>query len=156
MPNTMPELLAQLRARAAKQRNAPPDLEAPRSFADKAADWVTNLVGSWRFIIVQSGLLFAWIVFNALSPGRVDPYPFILLNLMLSFQAAYTAPIIMMSQNRQADIDRRRSIEDFEVNRKAELEIETLHQKIDLLREQEIAQLTASIARLTKMLEERS
>jgi uncharacterized membrane protein len=62
----------------------------------------------------------------------------------------------MMSQNRQADIDRARNIEDYEVNRKAELEIETLHEKIDLLREQEIAQLTASVARLTRMLEERA
>lgn len=155
MPNTMPELLAQLRERA-KHRSEPSTLHAPRSFADKAADRVTDLVGSWRFIIIQSAILLAWIVFNALSPGRVDPYPFILLNLLLSFQAAYTAPIIMMSQNRQADIDRRRSIEDFDVNRKAELEIETLHEKIDVLREKEIAQLTASIARLTQMLEERS
>jgi uncharacterized membrane protein len=151
----MPDLLAQLRDRAANRRTAPPDLEKAQSLADHAADWITDIVGSWRFIIIQSLLLAAWIVFNALSPGRVDPYPFILLNLLLSFQAAYTAPIIMMSQNRQADIDRRRSIEDFEVNRKAELEIETLHQKIDLLREREIAQLTASIARLTLMLEER-
>lgn len=155
MPNAMPDLLAQLRERAAHRRDTPVDIGRPQDWADRAADWVTNLVGSWRFIIVQSALLVSWIIFNALSAARVDPYPFILLNLMLSFQAAYTAPIIMMSQNRQAEIDRRRSIEDYDINRKAELEIETLHHKLDLLREQEIAQLTASVARLTRMLEER-
>lgn len=67
-------------------------------------------------------------MFNPVSAANVDPYPFILLNLMLSFQAAYTAPVIMMSQNRQAEIDRRRSIQDYDINYKAELEIETLHQ----------------------------
>jgi uncharacterized membrane protein len=155
MPATMTDLLAQLRKRARERRHAPPKHEAPQDWGERAADWMTALVGSWRFIMVQSALLAAWIAFNAVSPGRIDPYPFILLNLLLSFQAAYTAPIIMMSQNRQAEIDRRRSIDDYEINRKAELEIETLHEKIDLLREQEIAQLTASVARLTLMLEAR-
>lgn len=150
------DVLNQLRNRGLGRRDAPIAHEAPQSLAEQAADWVTELVGSWRFILVQSALLVIWIAFNALSASRIDPYPFILLNLLLSFQAAYTAPIIMMSQNRQADIDRRRSIEDFEINRKAELEIETLHQKIDLLREQEIAQLTAAVERLTRMLEARS
>lgn len=146
------DLLAQLRQSAAQRRSAR-DAGPPQSLGDKVADRVVAIVGSWRFIIVQSLLLGGWLVFNALSSARVDPYPFILLNLILSFQAAYTAPVIMMSQNRQAEIDRRRSIEDYDINCKAELEIETLHQKIDLLREQEIAQLTASVDRLTKMLE---
>lgn len=152
MPETAQELLDQLRERA-RERPAPPDIIAPKSFAARAADKVAEVVGSWRFIIIQSGLLFAWIIFNAVSAERVDPYPFILLNLLLSFQAAYTAPIIMMSQNRQSEIDRQRAIEDYDINCKAELEIETLHQKIDLLREQEIAALTAAVDRLTKMLE---
>lgn len=155
MSNTVQDLLNQLRQRA-KERLTPTDVTAPQSWGDKAADTIAEVVGSWRFIAIQSALLFAWIVFNALSADRVDPYPFILLNLMLSFQAAYTAPVIMMSQNRQAEIDRRRSIEDYDINCKAELEIETLHQKIDLLREQEIAQLTTAVERLTKMLEEKS
>jgi uncharacterized membrane protein len=76
---------------------------------------------------------------------RWDPYPFILLNLALSFQAAYTAPIIMMSQNRQAAIDRDAAQHDYEVNLKAELEIELLHQKLDLLRETERATVIATI-----------
>lgn len=154
MSNAVQDLLNQLRQRA-KERPSPTDVTAPQSWGDKAADTIAAVVGSWRFIAIQSGLLFAWIVFNAVSSSRVDPYPFILLNLMLSFQAAYTAPVIMMSQNRQAEIDRRRSIEDYDINCKAELEIETLHQKIDLLREQEIAQLTAAVDRLTKLLEEK-
>ncbi len=155
MTQTELDPLAQLREMARERREAPPLLAGPRSFADKASDWVADTVGSWRFILVQSTLLIAWIVFNATNPGRVDPYPFILLNLMLSFQAAYTAPMIMMSQNRQSQIDRRRAIDDYDINRKAELEIETLHQKVDLLREQEIAALIAAVERLTKLLEAR-
>ncbi len=104
---------------------------------------------------MQSTLLAAWLLYNALSGKPFDPFPFILLNLLLSFQAAYTAPVIMMSQNRQADIDRQRGIDDFEINKKAELEIETLHHKIDLLREQELAALSAAVERLTRLLEER-
>lgn len=152
MPSTAQEKLDQLRERA-RERPAPPEIAAPKSFADRAADAVADVVGSWRFIVIQSTLLLGWLVFNSLSEARVDPYPFILLNLMLSFQAAYTAPVIMMSQNRQAEIDRRRSIEDYDINYKAELEIETLHQKIDLMREQEIAMLTAAVERLTRLLE---
>lgn len=152
MPSTAEDLLDQLRQRA-KERPAPLEADAPRSFGDRAADAIAALVGSWPFILVQSALLIAWIVFNSVSGTRLDPYPFILLNLLLSTQAAYTAPVIMMSQNRQAEIDRRRSIDDYDINRKAELEIETLHEKIDLLREQEIAALTAAVERLTRMLE---
>ncbi|MEQ1707243.1 MAG: DUF1003 domain-containing protein [Terricaulis sp.] len=143
------ERLDQLRERARERRTSPPQWV----FGEKAADLVVAIVGSWRFILIQSGLLCAWIVYNAVAGAQFDPYPFILLNLVLSFQAAYTAPIIMMSQNRLADIDRRRSIDDYEINQKAELEIETLHEKIDLLREREIAALAAAVERLTRMLE---
>ena len=81
-----------------------------------------------------------------------DPYPFILLNLALSFQAAYAAPFIMMSQNRQATIDRQAAEHDYDINIKAELEIELLHQKIDLLRETEIAELLAVIKRFQEQM----
>ena len=154
MPDTAQEKLDQLRERA-RERPAPPEIIAPKSFGERAAARVAEIVGSWRFIVIQSTLLLGWLLYNSLGSARVDPYPFILLNLMLSFQAAYTAPVIMMSQNRQAEVDRRRSIEDYDINYKAELEIETLHQKIDLLREQEIAALTASVERLTRVLEAR-
>src|SRR5215203_739770 len=114
------------------------------------ADWVARTVGSWRFIIIQSVVLSAWIVLNVFAYTRQwDPYPFILLNLVLSFQAAYSAPIIMMSQNRQSEIDRRHAEHDYRINVKAELEIELLHNKIDALREQEIVQLLNIIQRLS-------
>lgn len=123
--------------------------EPPRSLGNRVADAVTGAVGSWRFIIIQSAILLLWILANVLAWSyRWDPYPFILLNLVLSFQAAYTAPIIMMSQNRQADIDRQKVELDYDVNLKAELEIELLHQKLDLLREQEIARLTRLVEEL--------
>jgi len=151
--NAHHDFLGELRARA-KARRAAAAAAGPR-LVDRTADRVAAIVGSWRFILIQSALLVSWIAVNATLGARWDPYPFILLNLVLSFQAAYTAPIIMMSQNRQADIDRQRAIEDFEINQKAELEIETLHQKIDLLRETEIAALAAAVERLTRLLEGR-
>lgn len=107
------------------------------------ADTVASTVGSWRFIIIQSILLSFWIILNVIATIKHwDPYPFILLNLMLSFQAAYTAPIIMMSQNRQSTIDRDRSEHDYQVNVKAELEVELLQDKMNILREVEIVEMT--------------
>src|SRR5712691_899131 len=114
------------------------------------ADWVAETVGSWRFIVIQSVLLGIWIILNVMAfINHWDPYPFILLNLVLSFQAAYAAPIIMMSQNRQSEIDRKHAEYDYRINVKAELEIELLHNKIDALREQEILKLINIIQRLS-------
>ena len=94
-----------------------------------------------------------WIVLNVTAYAQKwDPYPFILLNLALSFQAAYAAPFIMMSQNRQQDIDRKSAENDYQINIKAELEIELLHQKIDELRETEVLQLTEAVKDLTGLL----
>ena len=120
----------------------------------KISDIVAKTVGSWKFILIQSALIFAWISYNSINnPNAWDPYPFILLNLMLSFQAAYTAPAIMMSQNRLSEIDRQQASNDFEVNVKAELEIELLHQKIDLLKEKELFALTKSVEALSAKLD---
>src|ERR1700678_1849123 len=95
--------------------------------ADRAADLFANAVGSWKFIIIQSVLLTIWITLNVVAWIRHwDPYPFILLNLALSFQAAYAAPIIMMSQNRQAAKDRLMAEQDYEVNCKAEDELKSI------------------------------
>ena len=136
-----------------RRRAARAGQKQTRTVGQRVADGVAALVGSWHFIIAQSVALGLWIAVNALGWVHAwDPYPFILLNLVLSFQAAYTAPIIMMSQNRQADIDRARATQDYDVNLKAELEIELLHQKIDLLREQEIARLTRMVEDLTTAL----
>ncbi|WP_300299866.1 DUF1003 domain-containing protein [Ferrovibrio sp.] len=138
------DLLRQLRRHRASHRHAPPGEE--RSLGQVIADAVARAVGSWRFILIQSALLVAWIIGNAFNGSNAwDPFPFILLNLLLSFQAAYTAPVIMMSQNRLSEIDRRHAEDDYKVNVKAELEIELLHQKIDLLREQEILALTKAV-----------
>lgn len=124
-----------------RRKSGPPE---PLPIGARLADSVAAAVGSWRFIVIQSGLLAAWIIGNAIiGQGAWDPYPFILLNLLLSFQAAYTAPIIMMSQNRLSDVDRERALADYQVNLRAEAEIALLHEKVDLMRERELLELTA-------------
>lgn len=130
------------------------------SRGQRIADVVTSTVGSWRFIIIQSSLLGLWILLNIISwIKHWDEYPFILLNLALSFQAAYATPFILMSQNRQSEIDRDKAKQDLDIDLKAEEEIESLHQKIDSLKDKEIAELThllnvqnQSIQRLEEML----
>lgn len=132
------QLLLRMRERNPVKNPPQPSL----TMGDRLADAVAATIGSWRFIIIQSCVLFVWIVLNLIAFVRHwDPYPFILLNLMLSFQAAYAAPIIMMSQNRQAQIDRTDAKHDYEVNLKAELEVALLHDKMNLLREHEIVEL---------------
>jgi uncharacterized membrane protein len=101
--------------------------EEKLTWSHRASDAVARTVGSWKFIIIQSVLLSIWVVVNVLALVRQwDPYPFILMNLVLSLQAAYTAPIIMMSQNRQAARDRIEAHEDFLINQKAEEEIRAI------------------------------
>lgn len=125
-----------------------------RTFGQRVSDALTSVIGSWNFIIIQAVLLTFWIIANLIGwLNAWDPYPFILLNLVLSFQAAFTAPIIMMSQNRQNAIDRQHAENDYDVNIKAELEIEQLHEKIDLLREQEMKRLIEVIASLEAKLD---
>jgi uncharacterized membrane protein len=148
-------LLHDLRNLRRTQRTHEPDAKAPPTLTmgQKIADRVAATMGSWSFIIIQTTILFFWIVLNVTAyVQKWDPYPFILLNLALSFQAAYAAPFIMMSQNRQQDIDRREAESDHQINIKAELEIELLHQKIDQLRENEVLLLTQAVADLTQLL----
>jgi uncharacterized membrane protein len=148
-------LLNKLRAARRKRRaDGPHGGEAQPTIGQKIADAVAATMGSWRFIIIQSTILLVWITLNITAwIQQWDPYPFILLNLALSFQAAYAAPFIMMSQNRQQDVDRQQAAEDFRINVKAELEIELLHQKLDELRDKEVLSLTQSIQSLTALLE---
>jgi uncharacterized membrane protein len=128
-------------------RNVRKDYEARNSFGQRLADKVASFGGSWAFIILFSGILCTWIGLNSfilIHWNKVfDPYPYILLNLMLSMIAAFQAPIIMMSQNRQAAKDRADAEHDYEVNLKAELEIMALHEKMDSLREKQWEQLLA-------------
>ena len=147
-PRHVRAVVARSRRKRGTARDLPPPLGA------RMADAVAALVGSWRFVLVQSALLAAWLLGNALAGAAAwDPFPFILLNLLLSFQAAYTAPIIMMSQNRQEEIDRARAIADYRVNLRAEADIALLHEKIDLLRAQEIMALTEMLRRALDRLE---
>lgn len=156
--DTEEKLLHELRVVRAKARAAHIQNEVAQdqlSMGQKIADGVAATMGSWNFIIVQSALLFLWVVLNLTAwIEHWDPYPFILLNLALSFQAAYAAPIIMMSQNRQADIDRKAAESDYRINIKAELEIESLHQKLDQIREMEIVRLTDEVRALTELLKQ--
>lgn len=108
------------------------------TFGQRMADSVAAFGGSWSFIILFAVILIAWVSMNVWLLPRVDafdPYPFIFLNLILSMLAAIQAPIIMMSQNRQAAKDRVEVNHDYEINLKAELEIMSLHEKIDELRQ---------------------
>lgn len=142
--------LTNLRHMRRHARKIKPHDPAALTFGQMLADKVAAGMGSWAFIITQSTLLFIWIMYNIYAGEPFDPFPFILLNLMLSFQAAYAAPFIMMSQNRQSEIDRKRAIADYDINCKAELEIEQLHGKIDELRQLEIARLQKIVEELTE------
>jgi uncharacterized membrane protein len=105
-------------------KNVNEAFEKQLTFGQRASDRIANIVGSWPFIIVQSAFLTVWVILNVVAFIRHwDPYPFILMNLFLSMQAAYTAPIIMMSQNRQAERDRLEAHNDYIINQKAEEEI---------------------------------
>ena len=152
---TEERLLKELRAlrRGARRIDMHTSTRPHLTLGQRIADQVAATMGSWRFIIIQSSILLMWIGLNITAYiQHWDPYPFILLNLALSFQAAYAAPFIMMSQNRQQDIDRREAENDHQINIKAELEIELLHQKIDQLREKELLTMALAIADLTQML----
>jgi uncharacterized membrane protein len=124
------------------------------TLGQRIADNVAATMGSWPFIIIQSMILLVWIFLNLTAyVNKWDPYPFILLNLALSFQAAYAAPFIMMSQNRQSEIDRRAAENDHQINVKAELEVEHLHRKLDALRETEIMYLSKAVHDLVLLLQ---
>jgi len=136
-------------------RNVAQEFEEHLSFGQRVADRVAETMGSWTFIIVQSTVLLIWIALNvAAYMNHWDPYPFILLNLGLSFQAAYAAPIIMMSQNRQAEKDRLQTKNDYEVDMKAEMEIMQLHEKFNELRDSYWADLVQLQQRQIEMLEQ--
>jgi uncharacterized membrane protein len=129
------EVVKDLREHEILAKNPDLDYDKALTFGQRLADQIATFGGSWNFIIVFSVILFAWVLVNsvALVVRPFDPYPYILLNLMLSALAALQAPVIMMSQNRQEARDRLRAMHDYQVNLKAELEIRQLHQKIDHL-----------------------
>ncbi len=121
--------------------------EIRSTFWDRLADRVAAIGGSWGFIFGFLGILIAWMLVNTgilprLHDAAFDPYPYIFLNLMLSMIAALQAPVIMMSQNRQAALDRSAASHDYEVNLRAELEIMRLHEKLDAMRAEHIEVMT--------------
>jgi uncharacterized membrane protein len=119
------------------------------------SDKVARFGGSWSFIISFSVILAVWIVYNTFFPetSRFDPYPFILMNLILSTVAALQAPVIMMSQNRKEEKDRKRNENDFIINLKSELQVRSLHQKIDLMQKEQMRVLYETQARQLELLE---
>lgn len=126
-------------------RNTNYEFEDKRTFGEHLADRIASFGGSWTFIIIFFAVMMAWVTTNSFILARrgeaFDLYPYILLNLFLSMLAALQAPVIMMSQNRQAVKDRLDAAHDYEVNLKAELEIVALHEKIDHLRESQWEEL---------------
>ena len=130
--------------------------EEQLSVGQKISDKVARFGGSWKFIILFGIILFVWIFFNvlALQRWRFDPFPFILMNLILSCIAAMQAPIIMMSQNRQEEKDRKQNENDYLINLKAEMQIRSLHQKIDVLEEEQIKTLFDTQAKQFALLTE--
>ncbi len=120
-------------------KNTSVEHDDTKTFGQRAADAVAKFGGSWTFIILFGVVLVCWVILNSVILANYnkafDVYPYILLNLFLSMLASIQAPIILMSQNRQADLDRINAEHDYEVNLKAELEIMLLHEKVDLLRE---------------------
>ena len=111
-----------------------PDSEKKYTLGQRAADAIAKFAGSWAFIFSFAGILVLWMVINViLATKAFDPYPFILLNLVLSCVAAIQAPLIMMSQNRQEEKDRRRAENDYKVNLKTEIMIEDLYDKINAI-----------------------
>ena len=129
------EVLESLKQHEILAHNPEEEFESDLTPGQRLADRIANFGGSWSFILVFLGIIVAWMILNVLLLTRrpFDPYPFILLNLVLSCVAAMQAPVIMMSQKRQESRDRARSEHDYQVNLKAELEIRQLHQKVDHL-----------------------
>jgi uncharacterized membrane protein len=138
------DVVTSLREHELVASNVDAQFETTLTGGERWADRIAEFGGSWRFITLFGGFLGVWIVINALLRVHApDPFPFILLNLVLSCLAAIQAPVIMMSQNRQEAKDRARSEHDYKVNLKAELEIRHLHEKMDFLLKQQAQRLFA-------------
>ncbi|MGZ9151635.1 MAG: DUF1003 domain-containing protein [Nitrospira sp.] len=139
------QVIERIANRLAVARNVNHDFDRKLTFGERLADQVASFGGSWTFIIVFGLVLVGWVSLNSVILVRYgtqfDPYPYVFLNLILSMLAAIQAPVIMMSQNRQALKDRLAAAHDYEVNLKAEIEIMALHEKLDQLREQDLARL---------------
>ena len=123
------------------------------NFGQKVADNLAVGMGSWKFIISQTVFVFLWIILNLVAyVNHWDPYPFILLNLLFSTQAAYAAPIIMMSQNRQAERDRYQATEDYKTNLEAKKEIEELQVALARIEDEKLDMIEKKLDEISKIL----
>lgn len=121
------------------------------TFGQRLADSVATGMGSWRFIIIQTAIVVLWMSLNAIAfIKHWDPYPFILLNLLFSTQAAYAAPIIMMAQNRQGERDRVQAFNDYTTNLEAKEEIECLQRQLNQIEEQKLDKIIAMLQEMKK------
>lgn len=146
LPSREQRVLRRMAARTLISRNFNEHYDKQLSFGERLADRVAAFGGSWRFILIFSALILLWAIANVwLLVHPADPYPFVFLNLILSMVAAIQAPVIMMSQNRQAAKDRLAAAHDYEVNLKAELEILSLHEKIDDIRARQLEDICARL-----------
>ena len=134
--------------RIAVSRDINQEYDQGSKFGGRLADRVASFGGSWTFLIIFGVLILAWVGLNTAMLARAfDPYPYILLNLFLSLLASIQAPVILMSQNRQAAKDRLAAAHDYEVNLKAEIEIMALHEKLDEIRAKDIAELLKHVVK---------
>jgi uncharacterized membrane protein len=134
--------------RLAVSRNINIEHEKSYTFGERLADRVASFGGSWTFLILFAAVIIGWVMLNSVMlAGGFDPYPYILLNLFLSMLASIQAPVIMMSQNRQAAKDRLSAAHDYEVNLKAEIEIMALHEKIDEIRAKDLTELLKHVVK---------
>lgn len=147
-------ILKHVAERTVVTRDVHEEADVKETTGEWLADKVAEFGGSWTFIMIFMGFLFFWAGLNTiiLLTNAVDPYPFIFLNLLLSMLAALQAPIIMMAQNRQSQKDRLTAQHDYEVNLKAELEIMALHEKVDQMRNEQLAQMLAKHEEQIKLL----
>lgn len=142
IPERERRVIERVAKRVAISRDPDADAEKTMTFGDRLADKVASFGGSWTFLILFGVFIGMWVVLNSvmLAVG-FDPYPYILLNLFMSMLASIQAPVIMMSQNRQAVKDRLAAAHDYEVNLKAEIEIMALHEKLDEIRAKDLVEL---------------
>ena len=148
IPRPERQVIERVAKRLAVSRNINIEHDKSYTFGERLADRVASFGGSWTFLILFSAAIIGWVVVNSVMlASGFDPYPYILLNLFLSMLAAIQAPIIMMSQNRQAAKDRLSAAHDYEVNLKAEIEIMALHEKLDEIRTKDIAELLKHVAK---------
>lgn len=144
------EQLSQLRRQSKEEHEEllsdPGECEQEATFGEHLADVITSKIATWTFILIQSAIIIAWTSYNLIfKKSGFDPYPFVLLNLFLSFQAAYTAPAIMMSQKRQSFNDSRRNEIESNINVKTDLELYSLHEKIDNIKNKDIEEIKLAL-----------